>query len=342
MKRVSFHIVIIALLAAVVAASCEEIIEFRGDRVEPKIVVYSLFDPDSVVTVLLSKSYPVFDRPANPQQITNATVRLYRNDVLVSTLVYQPLPVNYIFSSIESYSRYIAPDIRPEPGSLYRLEAEIPGMRPVWAEVELPTPVPVAGLDTMSATGVYGQKYLRTKIRFNDPVGESNFFRVNVAMWDGYYTGPLRDPWSDEYSVYVYREDYTGVVVDDPLLRPSGNEDLFGISGDNPFYIFSDELISGKGYDLSFRLYRAEKNYSHYEFTHYHIDLQSISHDLYLYLRSLSFHRNTGNSPFTEPVIVYTNVVNGLGIVGARVSSKVIIEFGEYPVEGVPYEYNTW
>lgn len=342
MKRIAYHITTVALLLAVLAVSCEEEIEFRGERVEPKIVMYSLFDPDSIISVSLSRSYPVFDKPANRQQITNATVKLYRDDELFTTLVYEPLPQAYIFSSVENYSVYRAADIKPEPGYLYRIEAEIPGMRTVSAEAGLPTPVPVAGIDTLTLTGDYGEKYIRTRVRFSDPAGENNYYRINVQMLDGYYTGSLKDPWTDESSVWVYREEYTGAVVDDPLLRPSGNEDLFGISGNNPYYIFSDELISGREYDLTFRINAPVKSFSHYEFTHYKIELQSISQDLYLYLRSLSLHRSSGSSPFTEPVIVYSNVVNGLGIVGARISSGINLEFGEYPVEGVPYEFNSW
>lgn len=40
----------------------------------------------------------------------------------------------------------------------------------------------------------------------------------------------------------------------------------------------------------------------------------------------------------SEPVLVYSNVKNGLGIFSAFNSTKRSIKFGEYPKEGVYYE----
>lgn len=341
MKRAVEYIITPVIIAIFFLASCEEIIEFKGEKLEPKIVMYSLFDPDSLIAVSIGRSYSVFEEDHNPEQIPDAAVRLYRDGEFLSELEYLPLPPGYIYSGMENLSRYVAPGIRPEPGSLYRIEAGVPGLKSVWAEVQLPEPVPVTDIDTFVITGYYQVRRIGTRVRFNDPAGEDNFYRLNVSMIEGSYTGPLNEPWSDEYTVWVNREDFTGAVIDDPLLKPAGDEDIFGLSDQNHFHIFSDELIPGKEYDLNLRVFAWEKDYSYYEFIHYRIELQSISRDLFLYLRSMSLHFSSGESPFVEPVIVYSNVVNGLGIVGARICSSATLKFGEYPVDGVPYEYSS-
>ena len=50
----------------------------------------------------------------------------------------------------------------------------------------------------------------------------------------------------------------------------------------------------------------------------------------------------TNDAFITEPVLVYTNIENGLGVVGAMSSSTVTLKIGEYPVDGVTYEYSKY
>jgi hypothetical protein len=341
MKKAVEYIIISVIIAIFFLASCEEIIEFRGEMVEPKIVMYSLFDPDSLILVSIGRSFSVFEEDNKPEQISNAALKLYCDGEFLSELEYMPLPPEYVNDGLENLSRYVAPDIRPEPGRLYRIEAGVPGLQSVWAEVQLPEPVAINNIDTFAIIGDYQVRRIGTRVRFNDPAGEDNYYRLNVSMIEGSYTGLFNEPWSDEYTVWVNTEDFTEAVIDDPLLMPPGDEDIFGMSDQNHFHIFSDELISGKDYDLNLRVFAWEKDYSYYEFIHYRIELQSISKDLFLYLRSMSLHFSSGESPFVEPVIVYSNVVNGLGIVGARICSSSTLKFGEYPVDGVPYEYSS-
>ena len=52
---------------------------------------------------------------------------------------------------------------------------------------------------------------------------------------------------------------------------------------------------------------------------------------------SLSLHHQTEGDFFAEPVFVYSNVENGLGMVGAQTNAQIIIQQGDYPVEGVNY-----
>jgi hypothetical protein len=44
------------LFAVLTIAGCEEVIEFRGDRIDPKIVLYTMLEPDSIITISLARS----------------------------------------------------------------------------------------------------------------------------------------------------------------------------------------------------------------------------------------------------------------------------------------------
>ncbi len=116
------------------------------------------------------------------------------------------------------------------------------------------------------------------------------------------------------------------------------DDDIFGIYPQNEYYVFTDELIPGKEYTLNLKYTGFNFNTEHYEFLRASFRLNSITRDLYLYLQSYSVYGQTEGNPLAEPVPVYTNIINGLGIVGALSFSQDSLKIGEYPVEGVQYE----
>ncbi|MBE0668678.1 MAG: DUF4249 family protein, partial [Bacteroidales bacterium] len=194
--------------------------------------------------------------------------------------------------------------------------------------------------DTTESVSDWGDMQISVKVRISDPAGVDNFYRLTAVRTDGAYYGNKDEPWNPEVPVTVYEEDCSYSSYDEPLIAPQQEEeDLFGMYIENRYYLFSDELIAGKNYDLTLKIPHSWPDPDYYEFSHFNIRLESVSRELYLYLRSLSAHQQTKDNFLTEPVLVYTNIENGLGVVGARVSSAVNIEIGSYPVEGVTYQY---
>ena len=328
--------------------ACEEIIEFKGVDSEPKIVIYSLFESNRDITLTLARSYAIFDPTIRPVEITNAVVKLYTDEEHTATFSYVPstTPVNDYGPA--PMATYRATGIKPEPGRMYRIEAEVPGLPPVWAEVSLPEPVAIISIDTTVVTRIfqdpgygYVQNLIKAKVRFNDPADRDNYYRINVMARNGRYGGPKNKPYDETMSVIVHYNSVGSSAGNDPLINPQREEDLFGGAQENRYALFSDELISGRDYDLKLDLYFSAMDTTYYEFTHFDVDLQSVSKDLYLYLISSSAHENSKNNPLAEPVIVYSNVNNGLGVIGAVSSSRATVKYGSYPVAGVKYQIST-
>lgn len=338
MKRVLQYLPAFAILTFV-TPSCEEIIKFKGSAMEPKIVLFSILQPDSVITVYVSKSHAIIDDKYKPAQITNAVVRLYRDGEFVEMLTYVAPPAQSGYSSPVPHSKYVSQGINPVLGSTYKIEVEIPGLRTVKAEVSLPEVVPIIRIDTFRYKQDEVGVYLVTEVRFIDPAMEENYYMLSGSQKDGYYNGNLEEPWYPGSLVMVVENDIYFEVDDEPLIAPEQEGDLFGMYLNNYFNVFNDELISGKQYDLTLKLFYRRPDTTHFEFSHFQIELQSITKDLYLYLLSYSAQMQTRDEIFSEPVPVYTNVENGLGVVGARLSSVATIEIGRYPVEGVNYQY---
>jgi hypothetical protein len=51
------------------------------------------------------------------------------------------------------------------------------------------------------------------------------------------------------------------------------------------------------------------------------VELQSISRDYYHYLRTRNLSERTGDNPFGEPIQIFNNIQNGIGILGGYTSS---------------------
>jgi hypothetical protein len=341
MKRIIRYMpaLIIVMLLLV---SCTEVIEFKGEKMDPKIVIYSLLQPDSVITVSVTKSHPVFEEKYVPQQITDAVVKLYRDGEFIGTLIYvAPVPQPEYYPAVP-FSKYVSQGVKPVSGSTYRIEVEMAGLKTASGEAKLPDLVPILGIDTAEDLQAEENILLKVKVRFSDPAGKNNFYRITARRADGSYYGNKGEPWSLDFPVMVYEEDCSYASGNDPVINPQQEEDLFGMYLQNSYYIFGDELIAGKQYDLALELNHRWPDTDYYEFSQFNFELQSITEDLYLYLRSSSAHSQTNESFITEPVLVYTNIENGLGVVGAMSSSAVTLKIGEYPVEGVTYEFNRW
>ncbi len=343
MKSIMRYIPVLVSLM-LLAVSCETVIEFRGEKIDPKIVIYSLLQPDSVITVSIAESHAVFEEKYEPQQITDAVVKLYCDGELVETLTYvapAPQPGGY---TPPDYSKYASQGIKPVHGSVYRIEVEMAGLKTAFGEASLPDLVSIIGIDTTEDKETEGNIMLLTRVRFSDPAERNNFYRMTAWRLDGSYNGNKEEPWSPEIPVTIYESDCSYASGNDPVINPQQQEeeDLFGISVQNSYHIFGDELIAGKTYDLTLEMNHRWPDTDYYEFSQFNFELQSITEDLYLYLRSTAAHIQTGDNYITEPVLVYTNIENGLGVVGAMSPSKATLRIGEYPVAGVTYEVSRW
>jgi len=342
MKRILLYLPVLTV-ATLLAVACTEEIKFTGEKIDPKIVIYSLLQPDSIISVSVAKSHAVFEEKYVPKQITDAVVKLYRDGEFVETLTYVPPEPQPEYYSAVPDSRYVSLGVKPDYGSTYRIEVEMTGMKMAAGEAKLPDVVPVIGLDTIENLPVGGNLIMEAKVSFSDPGGKNNFYRIAARSSEGMYYGDKTVPWSPEIPVTIYENDLSYASGNDPVISPQKEEqDLFGMRIENTYHIFSDELIAGKEYALTLELNHRQPDTDYYEFSLFYFELQSITEDLYMYLRTSSAHMQTNDAFVTEPVLVYTNIENGLGVVGAMSASTVTLKIGEYPVDGVTYEVNRW
>ncbi|MFA7136482.1 MAG: DUF4249 family protein, partial [Bacteroidales bacterium] len=78
--------------------------------------------------------------------------------------------------------------------------------------------------------------------------------------------------------------------------------------------IFSDHLFNGKDYEfiVESRLRKGDEGTNYIV-----VELQSITKELYYYLKSIMLYRITEQDAYTEPISIYSNIEDGWGILGA-------------------------
>ena len=129
-------------------------------------------------------------------------------------------------------------------------------------------------------------------------------------------------------------------------MQSKTNDNMVFDESNSNYTLFSDQLFNGKEYELDFflpnsmpyKLIQADTLKGGFYWIY--VELQSLSKDVYLYIKSIDGADNITNGLFNEPYQVYSNIKNGIGIWGTYSSSIDTLKVGVYPIEGVEYTYN--
>jgi hypothetical protein len=287
-------IVVLSLMSTLFA--CEKEITFRGDQTASLLTLNSLILPDSAICITLFKSR-FFLSDDGFVIVRNADVRLFKDDILVETL--------HAADDLRYYSDY-----RPQIGDRLRITAAVAGMEPIECSTEiLPTPRIVAvELTPIAPTGDYTPDHAvyDLHLTLNDPVATSDYYRIDLyaTLYDA-ATGE-----TNEQDIYFHSDDLI-------FGTTTGNDDFFS-ENDNYYSAFSDELFNGKEYKFKLRIPYITR-YDPLLHPTLHVELQHITKDYYLYLRSRDAAGSIGNlgGIFSEPAQIYNNIRGGIGILGS-------------------------
>jgi len=341
----------------IIFISCIEEAKHNEEYTNHQMVVNSFITAGENVVVSLYQNKPI-NSQYDPLLKKMANVVLYENDIEMETLT--PFIIyNYNYdtgSQIEktdSTYKYISQKTEIKAGNSYKIVIDCEGYETVTAETTIPFPVLVTAFDSLTENkerNSHQYAEYNYRLSFTDPVKQSNYYRVVVVESEA------------RKSAFVFETDTLNFIdislfprnVDvsstDPILsnkNKDANSYVFG-ELENKYKIFSDEMIDGKHYDLnivadftsSFFHDKEEIDYEAGEFSMVKVILQSLSADMYYYLRSIEAQEYSDNMIFTEPVPIYSNVDNGFGVFGGYSNSEIEIIYGQYPKEGV--RYLTW
>jgi len=307
--------------------SCEQSIEVELPPVDEKIAVKGLFSTDKVFSVEISHSKHIFDTTGT-FHLDNVVVDLYENNTFIETLentgsIYRGL-------KFVSLSGFVCNE-----ENTYTINVSADGFETVFAETTVPEPVQILMVDTSTVIAELPDWYfghlgpsnqirplLECRIRFKDLPGISNYYTLQVETQD------LRQK-VDSLGNISWGFSGTGqlpyISYDQIVEYLINNEDAIIMFEEIYNYeqvCFSDKLINGEEYELVILLDKKLLKGKTY------FKLYSLSMEYYLFIKSLNMRPKPHYDPFAEPVQVYSNIQNGVGIfAGASVSVDSSIVF---------------
>lgn len=211
-----------------------------------------------------------------------------------------------------------------EPGKEYTVTATAPGYNAITATSRIPEPVSIVRLDTTSSRDEYGEQMFDFTVVFDDPPAESNYYMLSVRSYYeishieyDYILDTLYVDAEKDTIVMGYRRDtieYIDVRDENTWFESENlaieNEDNF-----QSRIIFSDKLFDGKRYSITGRFYPWFLWDANDSATVY-FSLEAIDEHYYRYIDSRADHYYAKNDPFAVPVVVHSNIEDGLGILG--------------------------
>jgi hypothetical protein len=291
------------LLLVFVFFSCERIIPFTPEDSDPKMTLYSLtsvevYGPgfgimtDSVypqpIDASLSQSVGILD-PSNPIPLDLADIWVVdssnsETDTLVS------------MNTGQGFFR--APNMKVKSGHRYNFYAKYGALDSIFATSfvpAIPENIVINPLDTNTGntSGGPGSGEEKPYISFD--------IEINDDGAPGYYMIQAYERLVNTITVPEYM---MNMESDDPSIISSG--DRWG--GDMSLYV-SNNLFLGEKRTFNFKVIGYPEPDMQKVFK-----ITKIDNDYYNYLSSFDLYSSSGG-PFSQPVTVYSNVTNGLGLV---------------------------
>ncbi|MBI1184066.1 DUF4249 family protein [bacterium] len=291
---------IIYILSVVwVFASCEKVIDFKGEVKTPKIVINSLFNTEDSFKVMISNSLSLVDQ-AQLKALNEATVKLYdANHSLLGDGI------------LTTDGNYYIPDVDIAQGNTYRIEVSNDGFTSVWAENEVPGKTAIVSVDINNINDQFNGPSKQISMKFKDDPGSENFYMVEV------FTDYSFEYIPGNFDTYHSRQVLT---TNDPSLSNNALSNG-GYASDR--LVFSNANFKGKEYTFVFSTY----DYTPHDSEKVHVELHfsTLSKEAYSYFKSLDKYNQTDGNPFATPVQVFTNVENGFGIFAGAAKVKYIL-----------------
>ncbi|MBV8255905.1 MAG: DUF4249 domain-containing protein [Chitinophaga sp.] len=280
------RIIFIYALTLLLLAGCERKVDVAFSYEGNKLVVNSLIQADSTIYVRVTKSVPV-------NVYNDADFREVEHaNVNIQDDKGNTIPVTY--KNILG-NNYFVSSQTATTGIKYTISASAPGL------------TPVSGTDTLPAPPqVYGAAAQRT------------FSRVTFGLKDY----PMAENY---YRIRLFHADSNGAILSGMLFRldPAFNNNVVDIISSAPAanLIMSDKRFDGR--ELTFVLQTQD---ALTPTSYLVVEVTTLTYNAYQYLKSVAAQQQNVGGIVSEPVRVFSNVLDGYGIVAGINARRLLFK----------------
>jgi hypothetical protein len=286
---------------AILFVSCEKQINIDIPEKAPRLVLNSILEKGDSIRLVVGKtrhilSPSIMGNLDESYAVKDARAIVFENNIAVDTLVY--------FSSTRDYRSTKNTVVRA--GIVYTYKVSSNGYSQAEVSSTLPSQSVIAEVVRVknAKTNSGGYQMDEISIKLNDPAAEKNFYLVQIFP-----------AWSQNYYYPVYC-----VNTNDKDLEQIG-DNADSLATDNCFnggqLLLSDANFNGKQKLLKVFVEATELRElpdGSGNIRRPFVRVLRITEDYFKYLRSYNSYLSASDNPFAEPVNVFTNVKNGLGI----------------------------
>lgn len=281
---------LLALLTALLLASCEKVIEFDGEAQAPKLVLFSLATPGEPLSCTISHSaFFLSDEDLESRYTSGIKLSEGRVRVKVGSDIYTMRP-----EGEQNRAYRFSCDYVPKSGDVLSIEASFPGFDVVRSETYIPEPSPIELLSAEVRSDTESGNYCELTLRFKADPLPGRCYNLTPYMVMGEYEIPL-----------LFESD--DILFQD---KTASFSDIFGSTTSN---YFNDALIRGKEHTLTIRLREIDSD-------KIFVSLKTLTESLYYY--ALSREKALSDNGFlSERVTLYSNIEGGYGCFCAAAAS---------------------
>lgn len=271
--------------------NCTKPVNINIPKAVVKPVVSCIFNPDSLFKVNISTTQHILEN--RDTKITDAVVKLYENNILKDTLIYN--------------SDSFISKLKPKATNSYSIYIDVPNYTNITSTDTLfPKPIvkPLFFLDSISKD-VDGDVIGQAKIVLTDTSSKKNYYEIGLRA-------ELINP--KEWENPIVEVFFT--PNNDPIIM---NENMQ--AGHGSSIILSDELFNNKIQKLDINygvLFPIDGNFIATRNYYLILTIRSISENYYNYKKTLVKHYNNQEQDIWQglgkPIPMFTNIENGYGI----------------------------
>lgn len=303
-----FGLVVLALLLASCSSDFfEQTVEIDPPAYEKQLVLHEFIaDTDGSLRVELTRNFGILeDVPVAAYRVGGATLRWYDNGQAVTTL--SPLP--------DSPWIYMGLPGAFQTGHTYEIRAEHPDFPSLRAAQTLPPAALVDSVVFRQNGGINsnGDELQAFDVYLRDHPGRADYYEIQLLSTQYQFTYQFDDNGNLLFDSLGYPVIADTIGFYSNTVYPDEPEDPNVEYGDGNGLFIADATFEGQRYKFSFR---TSGSFSGFPGQGYYVIVRAVTSEYYQYALSRYRKDEAEDNPLAEPVAVFGNIENGLGMFG--------------------------